>query len=131
MSVYETGGAGVVVIAATNRPEALDSALRRPGRFDRELEVGVPSPTARAHILRYCLLLLFLSHCPSIVSGCCFMVPMWCVSSSVTLAVHCCCGPVRGSLAQHNIDAHAIAAQSLISVEVVAMTSSDFALTVS
>ncbi|KAL0050804.1 hypothetical protein WJX82_007459 [Trebouxia sp. C0006] len=46
------GGAGVVVIAATNRPEALDSALRRPGRFDRELEVGVPSPTARAHILR-------------------------------------------------------------------------------
>ncbi|KAL0025898.1 hypothetical protein WJX77_000494 [Trebouxia sp. C0004] len=47
-----TGGAGVVVIAATNRPEALDSALRRPGRFDRELEVGVPSPAARAHILR-------------------------------------------------------------------------------
>ncbi|DBA80088.1 TPA: hypothetical protein ACH3X2_007576 [Trebouxia sp. C0005] len=46
------GGAGVVVIAATNRPEALDSALRRPGRFDRELEVGVPSPAARAHILR-------------------------------------------------------------------------------
>ncbi|KAA6418217.1 MAG: Cam interacting protein [Trebouxia sp. A1-2] len=52
VSVYEIGGAGVVVIAATNRPEALDSALRRPGRFDRELEVGVPSPAARAHILR-------------------------------------------------------------------------------
>ena len=58
VSVYEIGGAGVVVIAATNRPEALDSALRRPGRFDRELEVGVPSPAARAHILRYCPLLL-------------------------------------------------------------------------
>lgn len=61
VSVCEAGEAGVVVIAATNRPEALDSALRRPGRFDRELEVGVPSPPARAHILRYCLLLLFLS----------------------------------------------------------------------
>ena len=44
--------AGVVVIAASNRPEALDPALRRPGRFDRELEVGVPSPAARADILR-------------------------------------------------------------------------------
>ena len=48
----ETCVAGVVVIAASNRPEALDPALRRPGRFDRELEVGVPSPAARSHILR-------------------------------------------------------------------------------
>ena len=40
------------MIAASNRPEALDPALRRPGRFDRELEVGVPSPAARSHILR-------------------------------------------------------------------------------
>jgi ATP-dependent Zn protease len=50
------GGAGaadgVVVLAATNRPDALDAALRRPGRFDRELEVGVPSPADRADILR-------------------------------------------------------------------------------
>lgn len=43
----------VVVIAATNRPEAVDSALRRPGRFDRELEIGVPSPAGRTEILRY------------------------------------------------------------------------------
>jgi ATP-dependent 26S proteasome regulatory subunit len=42
----------VVIIAATNRPEALDGALRRPGRFDRELEVGVPTPAQRAAILR-------------------------------------------------------------------------------
>ena len=42
----------VVVIAATNRPEAVDSALRRPGRFDRELEIGVPSPAGRTEILR-------------------------------------------------------------------------------
>jgi ATP-dependent 26S proteasome regulatory subunit len=41
----------VVVIAATNRLDALDSALRRPGRFDRELEVGVPSPAQRAEML--------------------------------------------------------------------------------
>ncbi|KAF5843411.1 P-loop containing nucleoside triphosphate hydrolase protein [Dunaliella salina] len=45
-------GDGVVVIAATNRPGALDSALRRPGRFERELEVGVPGPQARADVLR-------------------------------------------------------------------------------
>jgi len=45
-------GDGVVVIAATNRPNALDTALRRPGRFERELEVGVPGPQARADVLR-------------------------------------------------------------------------------
>ncbi len=42
----------VVVLAATNRPDALDPALRRAGRLDRELEVGVPSPAARLGILR-------------------------------------------------------------------------------
>ncbi|KXZ42822.1 hypothetical protein GPECTOR_116g354 [Gonium pectorale] len=41
----------VVVIAATNRPDALDPALRRPGRLERELEVGVPSAAARLEIL--------------------------------------------------------------------------------
>jgi transitional endoplasmic reticulum ATPase len=41
----------VVVIAATNRPEALDEALRRPGRFDREIVVGVPDLTGRREIL--------------------------------------------------------------------------------
>lgn len=45
------GGAAVVVVAATNRPDALDSALRRPGRFDREIEVGVPTPVERRDIL--------------------------------------------------------------------------------
>jgi hypothetical protein len=40
-----------VVLAATNRRDALDEALRRPGRFDRELEVGVPSPADRRDIL--------------------------------------------------------------------------------
>ena len=41
----------VVVIAATNRPEALDEALRRPGRFDREIVVGVPDENGRREIL--------------------------------------------------------------------------------
>ncbi|KAL0974273.1 hypothetical protein UPYG_G00218060 [Umbra pygmaea] len=42
----------VLVLGATNRPHALDPALRRPGRFDKELEVGVPSAAERADILR-------------------------------------------------------------------------------
>ena len=41
----------LVVIAATNRPEALDEALRRPGRFDREIIVGVPDEPGRREIL--------------------------------------------------------------------------------
>ncbi len=41
----------VVVIGATNRPDALDEALRRPGRFDRELTIGMPDVTAREEIL--------------------------------------------------------------------------------
>ena len=43
--------ANLVVIAATNRPEALDEALRRPGRFDREIVVGVPDENGRREIL--------------------------------------------------------------------------------
>jgi len=42
----------VIVIGATNRPNALDEALRRPGRFDRELEISVPGKTGRLQILK-------------------------------------------------------------------------------
>jgi len=42
----------VVVIGATNRLDAIDQALRRPGRFDREIEIGVPSESDRQEILR-------------------------------------------------------------------------------
>ncbi|MDI9642370.1 MAG: CDC48 family AAA ATPase [Archaeoglobaceae archaeon] len=41
----------VIVIAATNRPDAIDPALRRPGRFDREIEIGVPDREGRKEIL--------------------------------------------------------------------------------
>ncbi|MFM2301648.1 MAG: hypothetical protein RLZZ84_1384 [Pseudomonadota bacterium] len=41
----------IVVIAATNRPDALDEALRRPGRFDREIVVGVPDESGRREVL--------------------------------------------------------------------------------
>jgi transitional endoplasmic reticulum ATPase len=47
------GGRGnVIVIGATNRPSALDPALRRPGRFDREVEIGVPDKQGRNEILQ-------------------------------------------------------------------------------
>ena len=41
----------VIVIGATNRPNAIDPALRRPGRFDREIEIGVPDKQGRHEIL--------------------------------------------------------------------------------
>jgi len=43
--------AGIVVVAATNRPDTLDEALLRPGRFDRRVEVGLPDLAARKQIL--------------------------------------------------------------------------------
>jgi len=45
------GRGEVIVIGATNRPNSLDSALRRPGRFDREIEIGVPDRNGRREIL--------------------------------------------------------------------------------
>ncbi|MFH8681960.1 ATP-dependent zinc metalloprotease FtsH [Streptomyces lydicus] len=44
-------GSGIVVLAATNRPEALDTALLRPGRFDRHVTVPLPNQAERAAIL--------------------------------------------------------------------------------
>jgi SpoVK/Ycf46/Vps4 family AAA+-type ATPase len=50
--VAQRGGARLVVVAASNRPGAVDKALRRPGRFDREVMVPVPGPSQRTAILR-------------------------------------------------------------------------------
>ncbi|MCJ7712907.1 CDC48 family AAA ATPase, partial [Candidatus Bathyarchaeota archaeon] len=47
-----SGRGNVIVIGATNRPQALDPALRRPGRFDREIEIGVSDKKGRYEILQ-------------------------------------------------------------------------------
>ncbi|CAN0471531.1 unnamed protein product [Ascophyllum nodosum] len=52
LTMENTGGKAVVVIGATNRPNDLDSALRRAGRFDREICLGVPDSAARGRILQ-------------------------------------------------------------------------------
>ena len=44
-------GEGVLVLGATNRPDAIDPALRRAGRFDREISLGIPDKEARTSIL--------------------------------------------------------------------------------
>ena len=46
------GRGHVIVIGATNRPNSIDPALRRFGRFDREIDIGVPDETGRMEILR-------------------------------------------------------------------------------
>ena len=52
LALEKTGGKAVVVLAATNRPDSLDAALRRGGRFDKEINLGVPSEAVREQILR-------------------------------------------------------------------------------
>lgn len=46
------GASGIIIVAATNRPEILDKALLRPGRFDRQVTVGLPDITGREQILQ-------------------------------------------------------------------------------
>ena len=46
------GRGHIIVIGATNRPNAIDEALRRPGRFDREVEIGIPGREGRSQILQ-------------------------------------------------------------------------------
>ena len=46
------GNTGVIVLAATNRPDVLDSALLRPGRFDRQVTVDRPDVQGRIAILK-------------------------------------------------------------------------------
>ena len=43
---------GIIIIAATNRPDVLDPALLRPGRFDRQIQVALPDVKGREEILR-------------------------------------------------------------------------------
>ena len=46
------GRGHIIVIGATNRPDAIDEALRRPGRFDREVEIGIPGREGRSQIMQ-------------------------------------------------------------------------------
>ena len=46
------GNTGIIVLAATNRPDVLDSALLRPGRFDRQITVDRPDVQGRVSILK-------------------------------------------------------------------------------
>lgn len=52
LALEKTGGRPVIVLAATNRPDSLDPALRRAGRFDTEINIGVPNDAVRESILR-------------------------------------------------------------------------------
>ena len=52
LALEKTGGKAVLVLAATNRPDSLDAALRRGGRFDKEINLGVPNEAVREQILR-------------------------------------------------------------------------------
>ncbi len=47
LSLEKTNNRPVMIIGATNRPDALDPALRRAGRFDREISMGVPDEEGR------------------------------------------------------------------------------------
>lgn len=51
MDGFQTGGGAVIVMAATNRPDVLDKALLRPGRFDRQVKVRYPDQKSREQIL--------------------------------------------------------------------------------
>lgn len=53
LSWEKTDGKPVVVIGATNRPDALDPALRRAGRFDHEIGMTVPDDEARAQCVQH------------------------------------------------------------------------------
>ena len=52
LALEKTGGKPVIVLAATNRPDSLDPALRRGGRFDKEINMTVPSEQVREKIVR-------------------------------------------------------------------------------
>ena len=52
LDMSKTGSKPVIVLAATNRPDSLDPALRRAGRFDTEINIGVPDASMRARILQ-------------------------------------------------------------------------------
>jgi AAA+ superfamily predicted ATPase len=59
----------VIVMAATNLPETLDPALKRPGRFDRQVAVPLPDVKGRAEILRYYMAVRLTGGCNGLTAG--------------------------------------------------------------
>ena len=57
LTLEKTGGKPVMIIGATNRPDSLDPALRRAGRFDREICLGVPDEAGREKLVTLNLIL--------------------------------------------------------------------------
>ena len=53
LSLERTNGKPVILIGATNRPDSLDPALRRAGRFDREISIGVPDEKSRERFVLF------------------------------------------------------------------------------
>jgi len=66
-----------VVVGATNRPDALDPALRRAGRFDREIAMGIPTEAARARILQVINLALQLGCVAGLLNACTVVAHSW------------------------------------------------------
>jgi SpoVK/Ycf46/Vps4 family AAA+-type ATPase len=69
MSWDKTDNKPVIVIGATNRPDSLDAALRRAGRFDHEISMGVPDEEARAQSVH--ILSTFFEYAYDILQGFC------------------------------------------------------------
>jgi cell division protease FtsH len=72
------GNSGVIVLAATNRPDVLDSALLRPGRFDRQVTVDRPDVQGRIKILQVSRvgILLFAIGCSECASRSAFAIEL-------------------------------------------------------
>ncbi len=66
-----------MVVGATNRPDALDPALRRAGRFDREIAMGIPTEAARARILQVINLALQLGCVAGLLNACTVVAHSW------------------------------------------------------
>lgn len=66
-----------MVVGATNRPDALDPALRRAGRFDREIAMGIPTEAARARILQVLNPAVQLGCVAGLLNACTVLAHSW------------------------------------------------------